>query len=117
MKRKLFIILVIGMCISMFAGPVSKHGQLKVKGIQLVDKNEQAVVLRGVSFGWSNWYGKFYNEPAIDYLVSDWKCTVVRAAMGIEPRGAYLSNPQMQTDLTTCVIEAAIKNDIYVIID
>jgi len=90
------IILAIGISISMYAGPVSKHGQLKVLGVYLADKNEQPVVLRGTSFGWSNWYGQFYNEQAVDWLVSDWKCTVVRAAMGIEPAGAYLSNPQQE---------------------
>ena len=118
MKKSLFIILsIVGISISIYAGPVSKHGQLKVKDGCLVDKNEQPVVLRGTSFGWSNWYGQFYNEQAVDCLVSDWKCTVVRAAMGVEPKGAYLSNPQLHTELTINVIEAAIKNDIYVIID
>jgi len=118
MKQLLFlIVLIIGMDISIYAGSVSKHGQLKVQGVQLVDENNQPVVLRGISFGWSNWYGKFYNEPAVDWLVSDWKCTVVRAAIGVEPNGAYISNPQLHTELAVNVIEAAIKNDIYVIID
>ena len=101
LKTTLIIILVIGMNISIYAGPVSEHGQLKVQGIYLVDKNDQPVVLRGISFGWSNWYGKFYNEQAVDWLSSDWKCTVVRAAIGIEPEGAYLSNPQLHTELAT----------------
>ena len=117
MKKILFIILTVGISISIYAGPVSRYGQLKVKGVQLVDKNDKPVVLRGVSFGWSNWYGKFYNEQAVDWLVSDWKCTVVRAAIGVEPSGAYLTNPQVQTQLAVNVIDAAIKNDIYVIID
>ena len=117
MKKFILIILVLGINIPIYAGQVSKHGQLKVQGIYLLDKNNQPVVLRGVSFGWSNWYGKFYNEPAVDLLASDWKCTVLRASIGIEPNGAYLSNPQLHTDLATTVIDAAIKNDIYVIID
>ena len=112
-----FIAFAIGICVSISAGPVSKHGQLKVQGVYLVDKNGQPVVLRGISFGWSNWHGQFYNEQAVDGLASDWKCTVVRAAMGVEPNGAYLSNPELQTELITRVVEAAIKNDIYVIID
>jgi endoglucanase len=117
MKKILFLILTVAISISIYAGPVSKHGQLSVKGIQLVDKNDQPVVLRGVSFGWSNWYGKFYNAKAVDWLASDWKCTVVRAAIGVEPNGAYISDPQLHTKLAENVIEAAIKNDIYVIID
>jgi len=117
MKKNLLIILAIGISISIYAGPVSKRGQLKVQGIHLVDKKGQPVVLRGISFGWSNWYGKFYTGQTVKWLVSDWKCSVVRAAMGVEPDGAYISNPQLQTELVTNVIDAAIKNDIYVIID
>ena len=117
MKRNLIIILVIGISISIYAGPVSEHGQLKVQGVRMVDKNNQPVVLRGISFGWSNWYGKFYTAETVGWLVSDWKCSVVRAAIGVEPAGAYLSNPQLHTSLAETVIEAAIKNDIYVIID
>ena len=117
MKTTLFILLSLGITFSIYAGPVSEHGQLKVQGIYLVDENDQPVVLRGTSFGWSNWYGQFYNEQAVDWLASDWKCTVIRAAVGVEPDNAYLSNPQLHTELATRVIEAAIKNDIYVIID
>jgi endoglucanase len=109
------VLLFIGM--ATYAGPVSKHGQLKVEGTHLVDKNGQAITLRGVSFGWSCWYGKFYNEPAIDWLTSDWECSVVRAAIGAEPQGGYISEPEKQGALLTAVIDAAIKNDIYVIID
>ena len=117
MKKIIPILLALGISIAINAGPVSKHGQLKVQGIHLVDKKGKPVVLRGTSFGWSNWYGKFYTEQTVDWLVSDWKVTVVRAAMGVEPGGAYISNPQLHTELVTNVIDAAIKNDIYVIID
>jgi len=117
MKKIIFIILVLGINASIYAGPVSKHGQLKVQGVHLTDKNNQPVVLRGISFGWSNWYGKFYSGQTVDWLVSDWKCSVVRAAIGVEPAGAYISNPQLHTELAMNVIDAAIKNDIYVIID
>jgi len=117
MKKIFFIIVAAWMSCSVYAGVVSKHGQLKVQGVHLLDKNNQPVVLRGISFGWSNWYGKFYTGATVDWLASDWKCTVVRAAMGVEPDGAYISNPQLETELVTNVIEGAIKNDIYVIID
>ena len=117
MKKIFFIILALAISTTIYAGPVSKHGQLKVQGVHLTDKNNQPVVLRGASFGWSNWYGKFYNEQAVDWMVSDWKCTVVRAAIGVEPAGAYISNPQLHTELAVNVIDAAIKSDIYVIID
>ncbi|MES1218208.1 MAG: glycoside hydrolase family 5 protein, partial [Bacteroidota bacterium] len=43
-------------CIIIAAQPVKTHGQLKVNGTQLVDKNGKPVVLRGVSFGWHNFW-------------------------------------------------------------
>jgi endoglucanase len=117
MKKMFFIILAVGMNIFLYAGPVSEHGQLKVQGVRLVDKNEQPVVLRGPSFGWSSAHGQFYNEHAVDWMVSDWKCTVVRASIGVVPKRAYLAHPEVHTELATCVIDAAINNDIYVILD
>jgi endoglucanase len=35
-----------------------------------------------MSFFWSQWMEKFYNPQVVDWLVDDWKVSVVRAAMG-----------------------------------
>jgi endoglucanase len=115
-KISLFLFLFV-MVFSVYAGPVSRHGRLKVVNTQLVDQTDQAVVLRGVSFGWSNWWSQYYNADAVNILANDWECSVIRAAMGIEPDSAYISDPQPQIDLITTVVEAAIRNDVYVIID
>ena len=50
---------------------VTENGQLAVEGIQLVNQKGDPVVLRGVSFGWSNWWSQFYNEGAVNWLVND----------------------------------------------
>ena len=102
---------------TVFAGPVNKHGKLKVDGVKLVDTKGNLVVLRGVSFGWHNWWPRFYNAEAVGWLTTDWNCTVVRAAMGVEPKGGYLSKSKWSEQLICNVVDAAIKNDIYVIID
>ncbi|GAA6773607.1 hypothetical protein AAGS39_43710 [Flavobacterium sp. CGRL2] len=47
---------------------VKKHGQLSVQGTQLVDKNNNPVVLRGLSFGWHSLWPRFYNEKAVAWL-------------------------------------------------
>lgn len=99
------------------AQPVKNHGQLSVKGTKLVDMNGESIILRGVSFGWHNWWPRFYKEETVAWLVDDWNCNVVRAAMGVEPKGAYLSKPNFAIKKMEAVIEAAIDNDIYVIID
>ncbi|MDR0413738.1 MAG: glycoside hydrolase family 5 protein [Dysgonamonadaceae bacterium] len=117
MKKFALLITLLATGLAAYAGPVSKHGPLKVTGTQLTDQTGQPVVLRGVSFGWSNWWPQYYNPEAVHTLATDWQCSVLRAAMGVEPEGAYLSGPKPQTNLVTTVVEAAIKNDVYVIID
>lgn len=99
------------------ARPVKKHGQLQVIGTRLCDQKGSPIVLRGVSYGWHNWWPRFYNKKAVKTLARDWHCTVVRAAMSIEPDGGYLKNRDQAMQCVTAVIEAAIKQDIYVIID
>jgi len=97
---------------------VRNHGQLSVQGTQLVDKNNNPIVLRGMSFGWHSMWPRFYNEKAVDWLRKDFNCNVVRAAMGIElGKMAYLKEPQFSKDKIEAVIKGAIKSDIYVIID
>jgi len=98
-------------------GPVDTYGQLQVIGNQLCDRSGNPVALRGMSLFWSNWDTGFYNSNVVQWLRDDWKCTVVRAALGIEPLGAYLSNPEAQKQKITAVVDAAINLGMYVIID
>ncbi|WP_316633623.1 glycoside hydrolase family 5 protein [uncultured Flavobacterium sp.] len=97
---------------------VQHHGQLSVRGTQLVDKNNNPIVLRGMSFGWHSMWPRFYNEKAVSWLKKDFNCNVVRAAMGIEiGEWNYLKEPQFSKEKIEAVIKGAIKSDIYVIID
>jgi endoglucanase len=100
------------------AQPVKRHGALKVKGTQLVDKNDKPVLLRGMSIGWHNLWPRFYNAGAVKWLHDDWKCTVVRAAMGVELNDSgYLKSPASSAAKIKSVVDGAIKEGIYVIID
>ncbi len=107
------------MCIGCFlyAQPVKKHGQLHVDAAQLMDKKGQPIVLRGMSFGWHNFWPRFYNAETVHWLAKDWKCSVVRAAMGVEPAGGYIKDPEDSKQKIKAVVDAAIKEGIYVIID
>jgi endoglucanase len=96
---------------------VTKHGQLRVEGTKLKDKNGKEIVLRGMSFGWHNWWPRFYNADAVKWLKNDWNCKVLRAAIGVEPKGGYIRRPKFAMKRLTAVIDAAIKEDIYVLID
>jgi endoglucanase len=115
--RLLTVILFLTCFHAAAAQPVKKHGQLKVKGTQLVDGQGSPVVLRGMSFGWHNYWPRFYNKAAVQWLADDWQCNVVRAAMGVEPERGYMKDPQSSTAKVEAVVDAAIEKGIYVIID
>jgi len=94
---------------------VGVHGRLSVKGNKIVDKNDEPVVLHGMSlYPWASQGTQFYNASAINHLVQDWKCTVIRIA--ILP-GAYRRNPTNEINKLKIVMDACIANGIYAIID
>jgi len=97
--------------------PVKQWGQLQVRGAQLCDQQGQPVILRGVSLGWHNLWPRFYNKKAVQTLKNDWHATVIRAAMGIMIEDNYLENPGFAMQCMKPVIEACIKQNVYVIID
>lgn len=99
------------------AQPVKEHGSLSVEGTRIVDQHGNTVMLQGVSYGWHNWWPRFYNKETVKWLRDDWGCTVVRAAMGVEPENSYLDSPDWSKGLIEAVVNGAIENDIYVIID
>ena len=119
LKKQLFIIsLLFGVISSaMAADPVKLYGQLQVNGNQLCSEQGEPVVLRGVSYGWHNLWPRFYNKKSVKWLKEDWKCTVLRAAMGTCIEDNYIENPEHALNCINAVVKAAIKNNVYVIID
>ncbi|WP_062059679.1 cellulase family glycosylhydrolase [Cellvibrio sp. OA-2007] len=84
-----------------------------------VTANGQPANLAGMSLFWSNtgWGGeKYYTAQTVSWLKSDWKANLVRVAMGVEDAGGYLTDASNKARATT-VIDAAIANNMYVIID
>lgn len=95
---------------------VRQYGQLKIDGQHLLDQNNEIIVLRGMSLFWSQWGDEYYNQETIKWLRDDWKCTVIRAAIGVE-HGGYLANPLVELNRAYTVIDACIELGIYVIVD
>ena len=50
---------------------VEKHGQLRVEGNKIADKNGNPVALHGMSLFWSQWIGKYYNYDCVGGLRDD----------------------------------------------
>jgi endoglucanase len=98
--------------------PVKQHGALKVSHGQMVDSHGAAPQLRGISMSWSVWGGKkYYNPQVVRWLRSDFKTSLLRVSMAVEPQGGYLKDPEGQEKLVTAVIDEAILQGIYVLID
>lgn len=118
MKKLIAILFAMSIGLTVNAArPVKQWGQLQVKNAQLCDSKGEPVVLRGVSLGWHNLWPRFYNRKAVKWLADDWHADVIRAAMGIQIEDNYFENPELALKCITNVVEAAIKNDVYVIID
>lgn len=115
--RFFLLLLLMWVDFSASAQPVKEYGRLRVQGTRLLDQKGRPVVLRGTSFGWHNWHPRYYNDTAVRWLAKDWHCTVVRAAMGIEPEGAYLADSAKAIAKVEAVIRGAISAGIYVIVD
>src|SRR5690606_6941617 len=94
-----------------------QYGQLSISGNKIVDKNGDAVQLRGMSFFWSQWMGQFYNKETVKWLVDDWQCTVVRAALAVDEADGYITNPDVEKAKIIAVVVTCIEEGIYVIID
>lgn len=112
----LITLLILSSCKSSVI-PVEEDARLSVEGTFLMNGKGERVALKGVSFGWHNWWPRFYNASVVKMLKDEWNCTVVRAAMGVEPDGGYLTNPEKALDCIMTVADAAIENKMYVIID
>lgn len=113
-----FLFSVLSYC-SLFAQtPVAVNGALRVNGNTIVNKNGNPPQLRGISLSWSLWQGrKYYNPEVVHWLADDFKVSIVRASMGVQPDHGYLQEPAAQKQLITSVADQAIKDGIYVLID
>ena len=99
---------------------VDLHGLLQVNGNSIVDKNGDAVSFAGNSFFWSNdnWGGeRYYKSEVVSWLKEDWNTPIVRAAMGVEDPGGYLDNKAANKNRVKTIVDAAIDEGLYVIID
>jgi endoglucanase len=105
--------------IAVSAPSVADVAPLSVSGNQ-IRANGQPASFAGNSLFWSNtgWGGeRYYNANVVRWLKTDWKSTVVRAAMGVDDDGGFLQDPNGNRNRVKAVVDAAIANDMYVIID
>jgi len=81
---------------------------------------DKVASVAGNSFFWSNnFYGgeRYYNRATVGWLKRDWKTQIVRASMGVEEPGGYIDDPVSNRNRVIALVDAAIAEDLYVIID
>ncbi len=100
------------------AGLVSEHGQLSVKGTDLVDKNGSPIQLRGVSTHGIQWFPQFANKQAFKHLRDEWNINVIRLAMYTGAGEGYTDSTKAGIEQTVQdAVDACIELDMYVIVD
>lgn len=98
--------------------PVAAHGQLSVKGTQLVDQSGQPFQIRGVSthgLQWDVGY-KFNNKAAFQTVRDDWGANCIRLAMYVDEGGYYSDRNGMKQKVKNGVGYAT-ELGMYAIID
>lgn len=102
--------------------PVSQHGQLSVKGANIVDKNGKTFQLIGMSTHGIGWFPNTVNKNTFKVLRDDWGCNTIRLAMYIEEswggsEQCYLQDKARNKQLVYDGIDYAIDLGMYVIVD
>lgn len=97
--------------------PVACHGALAVKDGRIVGAHGEPVTLRGMSLFWSQWGAQYYSAETVEWLARDWKVDVVRAAIAAE--GNYSARQHFDREFVkaSTVIDAAVANGLYVVVD
>lgn len=114
-------------------GPVSTYGALqagktsaglgRIYGSVNGVADGKEVQLKGLSLGWSLYWpnnSSFYGHSYIDSLVGARNIELIRSAMGVVAtwgHGNYKTRPGFYSAQMDSVVQAAIENDIYVLID
>lgn len=115
-------------------GPVSQYGQLmagknssgkgQIYGSCQGVKDGSEVQVKGMSLYWSlkDEAVEYWNADAVGTMVKNMNIQLIRAAMATEEDWkngyqGYTKDPNTQKNLVNGVVQGAINNDIYVIID
>ncbi len=113
--------LVGGLATTLQAGnPVDIHGRLQTQGNRIVgEKSGDTVQLTGMSFFWSQWPegGNFYNAKTADWVIDDFRASVLRAAIGVGDDGKLAGDSSGSYGQIETVVSTASRRGVYSIID
>lgn len=98
------------------SSPVSRLAPLTFSAGQLRGRDGSAATLRGVSLFWSQWKPEFYTANAVAQLARKWKIDIIRVPIAAMAPG-YLADPEGETAKAVRIIDAAISEGIFVLLD
>ena len=136
-RQFLFLVILFGLTsiahAAMRVGPVSQYGQLQAGknaagegriygSCPAYSTSGQEVQVKGMSLYWniSPQAIKFYNPRIITELVKNHNIQLIRVAVGVDEdwgHGNYFTDTAYYQGVTDKVVQTAIDNDIYVVID
>lgn len=96
-------------------GGATQNGWLRVSGVRLCNETGEPIVLQGMSSHGIQWFGQFTSTRAIA-ATADHGANLFRVAM-YTGEGGYLSQPAAVKAKAVAAVDAAIANDMYVILD
>lgn len=123
------LIVFVAIALTIFAGcssgaprtsPVVKHGHLSVQGNRIVDQQQKPVSLAGPSLFWGNkgWHGdRFFHANTVAHIKNEWNAGIIRVPMGVQENGGLLHDWDGRMEKIKAVVDAAIAEGLYVIID
>lgn len=121
--RKIFIVAALAAWMMSCTQQTPEVERLRVEGTALMNASGDTVELKGMSFGWNVLWPRFYNAEAVKHVVKDWDAELVRAAIGVEIDDDecrvqnYLKDPDFGKQCACTIVDAAIENGVYVLVD
>ncbi len=96
------------------SGGVSENGRLRVEGTRLLNERGEPIALHGMSSHGLQWFPQYASEAAIK-STADYGANLFRCAM-YTAEGGYTANRAVK-DTLIAAVDAAIRQDMYVIVD
>lgn len=121
--RRIYVVAALAALIMSCSQQAPKVEHLRVEGTALMNESGDTVELKGMSFGWNVLWPRFYNAQAVKHVIKDWDAELVRAAIGVEIDDDecqvenYLKNPEFGKQCACTIVDAAIENGVYVLVD
>ena len=99
--------------------PYEVHGKLKLKGVDIVDKNGEKYQLQGVSTHGIAWFPDYVSYDTFKTFRDDWGANMIRIAMYTDENGGYCSGGDKAylKGLVDEGVNAATDLGMYVIVD